>query len=75
MISPKRPNQHLWTDEAKEAFKDIQQALTCDTLLHCLDFEKQFVLQTDASDCGLGAVLLQVWFKWVFYSREGMPGS
>lgn len=50
MVSLRHPNQLLWTEEAKNAFMDIQQGLGGDTLLHCPDFEKQFILQTDASD-------------------------
>lgn len=59
MTSPKGSNQLLWTEEAKEAFKDIQQALTSDSVLHCPDFEQPFNVQTDASDRELDAVLLQ----------------
>ena len=28
-------------------------------MLHCPDFDQPFILQTDASECGLGALLLQ----------------
>ncbi|XP_057693505.1 uncharacterized protein LOC130916648 [Corythoichthys intestinalis] len=48
-----------WSEEAVKAFRDIQQALCQDPVLHCPDFEQEFVLQTDACDRGLGAVLLQ----------------
>lgn len=41
------------------AFKDIQHALSDSPVLHCPDFNKPFTLQTDASERGLGAVLLQ----------------
>ena len=39
--------------------ESFQTALTQKPILRLPNFEKQFVLQTDASDSGLGAVLLQ----------------
>ncbi|XP_014912289.1 uncharacterized protein LOC106962397 [Poecilia latipinna] len=59
MTSPKRPNQLQWSEEAERAFKDIQGALSGPPTLHCPDFDQPFILQTDASGRGLGAVLLQ----------------
>lgn len=59
MTSLKGPNTLLWSEEAKEAYRDIQQALSRDPVLNCPDFQQEFVLQTDACDKGLGAVLLQ----------------
>ena len=53
------PNRLQWTDESISAFKDIQQALGKNPVLHSPDFDKPFILQTDASDRGIGAVLLQ----------------
>ncbi len=53
------PNQICWTNEAKDAFQDIKAALCKDPVLYCPKFEEPFVLQTDASDTGIGAVLLQ----------------
>uniref|UniRef100_A0A669FBS4 Gypsy retrotransposon integrase-like protein 1 n=1 Tax=Oreochromis niloticus TaxID=8128 RepID=A0A669FBS4_ORENI len=53
------PNKIRWTAEAIAAFKDIRQSLSKDPVLHSPDFTKDFTLQTDASERGLGAVLLQ----------------
>ncbi|KAI4904670.1 hypothetical protein NFI96_001896 [Prochilodus magdalenae] len=53
------PNKIQWTEEAEAAFKDIKDALCADPVLYCPDFAKPFVLQTDASETGIGAVLLQ----------------
>lgn len=50
-----------WTWGAKEdtAFQTLKQALISVPVLACPDFTKKFILQTDASNEGLGAVLTQ----------------
>lgn len=59
MSGSRQPNQLRWTEEGVAAFKDLQQALSKDPVLFCPDFDKDFILQTDASERGIGAVLLQ----------------
>ncbi|KAL1250729.1 hypothetical protein QQF64_018525 [Cirrhinus molitorella] len=59
MVGARCPNQLQWTKESLEAFQDIQRALTIDTVLHNPDFSQTFIVQTDASERGIGAVLLQ----------------
>ena len=41
-----------------ESFQTLKAALTQKPIMRLPHFEKQFVLQTDASDSGLGAVIL-----------------
>lgn len=53
------PNQIRWMEETKKAFQDIKNALCQGPVLRCPDFDRPFILQTDASDVGVGAVLLQ----------------
>lgn len=48
-----------WTDDAEKAFIDIKNRLTTSPVLAAPDFNEPFVIQTDASDTGLGAVLYQ----------------
>lgn len=48
-----------WTDDQQKAFDSLKQKMSNTPVLICPDFEKPFVLQTDASDIGLGAVLFQ----------------
>ncbi|KAL0147249.1 hypothetical protein M9458_057442 [Cirrhinus mrigala] len=52
-------NQLQWTEESLKAFQDIQTALTTDTILHNPDFNQAFIVQAEASQRGIGAVLLQ----------------
>ena len=49
----------MWTPAEEKAFNRLKQVLTSAPVLACPDFNKAFVLQTDASTHGLGAVLIQ----------------
>lgn len=49
----------MWTPEADQAFRRLKMALTSGPVLRNPDFSRPFVLQTDASETGLGAVLSQ----------------
>lgn len=53
----------LWTSETDEAFQILKQLLISALVLALPDFSKEFTLETDASDSGIGAVL----------SRNGHP--
>lgn len=53
------PNKVKWTEECDKAFKDLKSAISSDSVLYSPDFDVPFILQTDASGVGLGAVLLQ----------------
>ncbi|XP_032442308.1 uncharacterized protein LOC116734877 [Xiphophorus hellerii] len=53
------PNKVCWTEDCDRAFKDLKQAVCTHPVLHTPDFTKPFILQTDASGVGLGAVLQQ----------------
>ena len=43
----------------QEAFERLKKCLVSDPVLRPLDFAKPFVVQSDASDAGIGAALLQ----------------
>ena len=49
-----------WTETCQLAFDKLRKCLMSSPVLAYPDYSKQFVLDTDASDCGIGAVLSQV---------------
>lgn len=66
-----------WTDVHQEAFERLKELITQEPILKIPDFNKTFYLQTDASDRGIGAVLLQqhgnIKCPIAFYSRKFLP--
>lgn len=61
------PNQVSWTSAHELAFETLKRALIASPILKLPDMSKPFVLQTDASDRGVGAVLFQ------YESESKMP--
>ncbi len=51
-----QPEKVQWSSASEEAFQRIKEALTSEPVLRAPDFSCHFLLQTDASDTGLGAV-------------------
>ncbi len=60
LTSKGQPERVVWTPDTEEAFQRIKSALTEEPVLRAPDFSCPFLLQTDASETGLGAVLSQV---------------
>jgi hypothetical protein len=63
----------VWTEETHTAFRTLKQALISAPVLALPDFTKSFTLETDASDNGIGAVLLQDAHPIAFVSRALGP--
>ena len=55
----KKTQSWIWHAEQQSAYEEIKLCLSDAPVLACPDFEIPFVLQTDASNTGLGAVLTQ----------------
>jgi archaeosine-15-forming tRNA-guanine transglycosylase len=54
-----QPEQVVWDENCEAAFKTLKRKL-CEKPVMCIpDVERPFVLRTDASDRGIGAVLMQ----------------
>jgi hypothetical protein len=55
----KKKIKFAWSDECETAFRNLRERLITAPILSCPDFDRQFVLQCDASAYGIGAVLSQ----------------
>ena len=56
----KKDRRYEWGDTQQEAFEKTKALVSSVPVLARPSFETQFVVQTDASDTGIGAVLLQI---------------
>ncbi|CAO1622711.1 unnamed protein product [Sympodiomycopsis kandeliae] len=56
----KKDNTFIWTDEHEKAFNTLKEKLSTEPVLAHPDFNKDFIVHTDASLDGLGAVLSQL---------------
>ena len=72
-----KPNKVKWTNEHQTAFDALKTALVSYPVLQNPDFSCNFILQTDACDRGMGAVLLQEKGKYrhpiIFISKKLLP--
>lgn len=59
-----------WTEEATEAFKKLKMAMTKAPVLRLPDFETTFIIETDASNIRIGAVLMQHEQPIAFFSKK-----
>lgn len=54
-----QPDKVQWTEECQKAFDSLKAALISEPVLKAPDFNREFILQTDASLTGIGYVLSQ----------------
>ena len=50
----------MWTEKCEGSFQKLKSLLCVEPVLRSPDFTKEFLLQTDASDVGVSAVLSQL---------------
>jgi hypothetical protein len=55
---------YQWTLVTEEAFQALKRALVQAPVLALPDFSQQFVVETDACQSGVGAVLMQQGHPW-----------
>ncbi|XP_043064078.1 uncharacterized protein LOC122320067 [Drosophila ficusphila] len=66
----KKGRKWSWGPEQQAALEEIRRCLTTAPVLGCPDFDQRFILQTDASDVGLEAVLSQGQEKVIAYASH-----
>jgi hypothetical protein len=64
---------YTWQPEHENAFQTLKQALTTAPVLALPNFSEPFILETDASGSGLGAVLMQKGRAIAYYSTALGP--
>lgn len=64
-----------WTPEAEQTFYQLKDAMVNTPVLELPDFSKLFVLETDASYGGIGAVLMQDKHPLAYLSKALGPKS
>lgn len=65
-----RKGKFLWSSEADADFNNLKREMTTTTTLALPDFSKPFVIKTDSSGEGIGAVLSQAGHQIAFMSRS-----
>lgn len=69
----KKNTLFVWTPTADAAFQALKQALVAAPVLALPDFSKKFVVETDASATGIGAVLMQDSHPVAYLSKALAP--
>ncbi|KAJ4754249.1 polyprotein [Rhynchospora pubera] len=65
-----KKNAFCWGEEPEQAFKLLKQAMSKVPVLDMSDFSKPFIIETDASDLGIGAVLMQGRRPMAYFSKS-----
>lgn len=72
-----KKSKFCWSEKCDEAFKEIKNMLVNAPVLKMPDYKKPFMLYVDASQCGVGGVLMQdhegVDHPIGYYSKKLLP--
>ena len=72
-----KPNKVIWEEKLENSYNELKSALSKAPVFRLPDLDREFVLQTDASDVGIGAVLMQRYdgtlFPVSYASRKLLP--
>ena len=80
LVKKATPNKVLWSDECNSAFNMLKKLLCSSPVLSSPDFSREFIVQMDASDRAVSAVLSQVneigeEHPVGYFSRSYCPGK
>jgi len=68
-----KKDNFIWNAKTKQAYDDIKAALTQAPVLILPNFSQSFVLETDASGIGIGAILSQKQRPIAYFSKKLSP--
>lgn len=68
-----KKNSFTWSQLATKSFTALKEAMTKAPLLSLPDFTQIFIIETDASSTGIGAVLIQLEHPIAFFSKKVNP--